>query len=215
MVPILISKDVLEPSYNDIAAAAKSLQLCPTAWPHRRQSTRLLCPWDFPGKNTGVGCHFLLHVIILLPCLFNFFAEYIIWNAGPGEAQAGIKIAGRNINNLRYADDTTLMAGSKEELKSLLMKVRGWDGWMVLPTQWTWVWASLGVSDGQGSLACCNPWSHKESDTTDQLNCTDNDKIHSMKPKLHLYQPNINYDPNLLWNIKYAILKKSKYNLLI
>ena len=54
-----------------------------------------------------------------------------------------------------------------------------------------------------------------ESDTTDQLNCTDNDKIHSMKPNLHLYQPNINYDPNLLWNIKYAILKKSKYNLLI
>ena len=131
MVPILINKDVLEPSYNDIAAAAKSLQLCPTAWPHRRQSTRLLCPWDFPGKNTGVGCHFLLHVIILLPCLFNFFAEYFIWNAGPGEAQAGIKIAGRNINNLRYADDTTLMAGSKEELKSLLMKVRGWEmvGW--------------------------------------------------------------------------------------
>ena len=60
----------------------------------------------------------------LSPCLFKFFAEYIIWNAGPGEAQAGIRIAGRNINNLRYADNTTLMAQSKEELKSLLMKVR-------------------------------------------------------------------------------------------
>ena len=60
----------------------------------------------------------------LSPCLFKFFAEYIIWNAGPGEAQAGIRIAGRNINNLRYADDSTLMAESKEELNSLLMKVK-------------------------------------------------------------------------------------------
>ena len=58
------------------------------------------------------------------PCLFNFCAEYIIRNAGLDEAQAGIKIAGRNISNLRYADDTTLMAESKEELKSLLMKVK-------------------------------------------------------------------------------------------
>ena len=57
------------------------------------------------------------------PCLFNFYAEYIIRNAGLEEAQVGIKIAGRNINNLRYADDTTLMAESEEELKSLLMKV--------------------------------------------------------------------------------------------
>ena len=58
------------------------------------------------------------------PCLFNFYAEYLMRNAGLEEAQAGIKIAGRNINNLRYADDTTLMAESKEELKSLLMKVK-------------------------------------------------------------------------------------------
>ena len=58
------------------------------------------------------------------PCLFNFYAEYIIRNAGLEEAQAGIKIAGRNINNLRYADVTTLMAESEEELKSLLMKVK-------------------------------------------------------------------------------------------
>ena len=61
---------------------------------------------------------------ILLPCLFNFYAEYIMRKAGLDEAQAGIKIAGRNINNLRYAGDTTLMAESKEELKSLLMKVK-------------------------------------------------------------------------------------------
>ena len=58
------------------------------------------------------------------PCLFNFYAEYIIRNAGLEEAQDGIKIAGRNINTLRYADDTTLMAESKEQLKSLLMKVK-------------------------------------------------------------------------------------------
>ena len=58
------------------------------------------------------------------PCLFKFYAEYIMRNAGLKEAQAGIKIAGRNINTLRYADDTTLMAESEEELKSLLMKVK-------------------------------------------------------------------------------------------
>ena len=58
------------------------------------------------------------------PWLFNFYAEYIMWNAGLDEAQAGNKIAGRNINNLRYADDTTLMAESEEELKSLLMKMK-------------------------------------------------------------------------------------------
>ena len=60
----------------------------------------------------------------MLPCLFNFYAEYIIRNAGLEEAQVGIKIAGRNINNLRYTDDTTLLAESEEELKSLLMKVK-------------------------------------------------------------------------------------------
>ena len=63
-------------------------------------------------------------VCILSPCLFNFYAEYIMRNAGLEEAEAGIKIARRNINNLRYADDTTLMAESEEELKSLLMKVK-------------------------------------------------------------------------------------------
>ena len=62
------------------------------------------------------------------PCLFNLYAEYIIQNAGQDEAQAGVKIAGRNINNLRYADDTTLMAESEEELKSPLMKVKEESG---------------------------------------------------------------------------------------
>ena len=61
---------------------------------------------------------------ILSPCLFNLYAEYIMQNAGLDEAQAGIKITGRNVNNLRYADDTTLKAESKEELKNLLMKVK-------------------------------------------------------------------------------------------
>ena len=81
----------------------------------------------FPRQEYEVGCHFLLQVYcicILSPCLFNFYAEYIMKNAGLEEAQAGIKIAGRNINNLRYADDITLTAESEEELKSLLMKVK-------------------------------------------------------------------------------------------
>ena len=68
-------------------------------------------------KGVHQGC-------ILSPCLFNLYAEYIMRNTGLDEAQAGIKIARRNINNLRYADDTTLMAESEEELKSLLMKVK-------------------------------------------------------------------------------------------
>ena len=72
--------------------------------------------WFKIGKGVRHGC-------ILSPCLFNFYAEDIMQNAGLDEAQAGIKIVGRNINNLRYADDTTLMAESEEELKSLLMKV--------------------------------------------------------------------------------------------
>ena len=66
----------------------------------------------------------VLQGYILSPCLFNLYAEYIMGNAGLDEAQAGLKIAGRNINNLRYADDTTLMAESEEELKSLVMKVK-------------------------------------------------------------------------------------------
>ena len=73
--------------------------------------------WFQIRKGVHQGC-------ILSPCLFNLYAEYIMQNARMDEAQVGIKIAGRNINNLRYADDTTLMAESEEELKSLLMKVR-------------------------------------------------------------------------------------------
>ena len=84
---------------------------------------------------------------ILLPCLFNLYGEYIIWNAGLDEAQAGIKISRRNIKNLRYTDDTTIMVESEEELKSLLMKVKEesenvglklniqkWRSWHLVPS---------------------------------------------------------------------------------
>ena len=93
----------------------------------RKQQLELVMeqPWLFQigadwfqiGKGVHQGC-------IFSPCLFNLYAEYIMRNAGMDEAQAGIKIARRNINNLRYADDTTLMKESEEELKSLLMKVK-------------------------------------------------------------------------------------------
>ena len=73
--------------------------------------------WFQIGKGACQGC-------ILSPCLFNLYADYIMRNAGLDEAQAGIKIARRNINNLRYADDTTLMAESEEELRSILMKMK-------------------------------------------------------------------------------------------
>ena len=73
--------------------------------------------WFQIGKRVCQGC-------IVSPCLFNLYAQYIMWNAGLDEAHTAIKIAGRNINNLRYADDTTLVAESGEELKSLLMKVK-------------------------------------------------------------------------------------------
>ena len=79
--------------------------------------TRHGTDWFQIGKEVQQGC-------ILSSCLFNLYEEYIMRNAGLDEAQAGIQIAGRNINNLRYSDDTTLMAESEEELKSLLMKVK-------------------------------------------------------------------------------------------
>ena len=77
----------------------------------------MLKEYIYVGKGVHQGC-------ILSLCLFNFYAEYIMQNDGLDEAQTGTKIAGRNINNIIYADDTTLMAKSKEELKSLLMKVK-------------------------------------------------------------------------------------------
>ena len=78
---------------------------------------KTLISWSALDKNLKAG-------YILSPCLFNLYAEYIMRNAGLDEVQAGIKIVRRNINNHRYTDDTTLMAGSKEELKSLLVKMK-------------------------------------------------------------------------------------------
>ena len=82
-----------------------------------QEATIITTDWFQIREGACQGC-------ILPPCLFNLHAEHIMRNAGLDEAQAGIKIAGRNINNLRYADDTTLMAESEEELKSLLMEVK-------------------------------------------------------------------------------------------
>ena len=127
--------------------------------------------WFQMGIGVPQGC-------ILSPCLSNFYTEYITRNTGLEEAQAGIKIARRNINNLRYADDTTLMAESEEELKSLLMKVKEESEKVGLKLNiqktnimgfgWT-----PGVGDGQGGLECCGSWGRKESDMTEQLNWTE------------------------------------------
>ena len=92
--------------------------------------------WFQIGKGVCQGC-------ISSPCLFNFYAEYIIRNAGLAEAQAGIEIARRNVNNFRYTDDTTLMAESEEKLKSLLMKVKEeWKTGLKLNIQKTEIMAS-------------------------------------------------------------------------
>ena len=96
----------------------------PVSWETCRQVKKEQLELDMEqliGSKTGKGEH---QGYILSPCLFNFYAEYIMWNARLDEAEAGIKTARRNINNLRYTDDTTLMAESEEELKSLLVKVK-------------------------------------------------------------------------------------------
>ena len=98
--------------------------------------------WFQIGKGVRQGC-------ILSPCLFNLYAEYVMRNAGLEETQAGIKIAGRNINNLRYADDTTLMAESEEELKSLLVKVESEKVGLKLNIQKTKIMASGPITSWQ------------------------------------------------------------------
>ena len=120
--------------------------------------------WFQIGKGVCQGC-------TLLPCLFNFYAEYIMRNTGLEEAQAGINIAERNINNLRYADDTTLMAES-EELKSLLMKVKEESEkvGLKLNIQKTKIMASSPFTSWEiyegGSLVCYIPWDCKGLDMT-------------------------------------------------
>ena len=98
--------------------------------------------WFQIGKGVCQGC-------ILSPCLFNLYAEYIMRNTGLDETQAGIKIAGRNINNLRYADDTTLMAEREEELKSLLMKEESEKVGLKLSIQKTKITASGPITSWQ------------------------------------------------------------------
>ena len=98
--------------------------------------------WFQIGKGVHQGC-------ILSPCSFNFYAEYIMRNAGLDEAPAGIKIVGSNINNLRYADDTTLMAESEEELKNLLMKVKEEKAGLKLNIQETKITASGPITSWQ------------------------------------------------------------------
>ena len=107
--------------------------------------------WFQIGKGAHQGC-------ILSPCLFNFYAEYFMRNAGLEEAQAGIKIAGRNINNHRYADDTTLMAESEEELKSLFMKVKEESEKVGLTFRKLRSW-HLVPSLEEFSTVCCDPHS--------------------------------------------------------
>ena len=98
----------------------------PASWETRMQDKKQQLELDMEQWiGSKLGKKYIKAVYcILSPCLFNFYAEYIMRNAGLGEAQAGIKIAGRNINNLRYTDDTTLMAESEEKLKSFLRKVK-------------------------------------------------------------------------------------------
>ena len=101
------------------------------------------------GQGTTDGFQIRKGVYILSPGLFNLYAEYIMRNTGLEEAQARIKIARRNINNLRYADDTTLMAESEEELKSLLMKVKEWKSWLKFNIQKTKIMASSPITSWQ------------------------------------------------------------------
>ena len=119
------------------------------------------------GNGVRQGC-------ILSPCLFNLYAEYIMWNARLDEAKAGIKIDGRNTNNLRYAGDTTLMAESKEKLKGLLMKMKGeWKSWLKAQHSenkdhgiWshhfmTSRWGNNGNGDKLYFVGLQNHWSHE------------------------------------------------------
>ena len=108
----------MEYSERDGNTRPPDLTLEKCVWRPAVRSGHGTTDWFQIGKGVRQGC-------ILSPCLFNFYAEYIMRNAGLEKAQAGIKIARRNINNLRYADDPILKAESEEELKHLLMKVRG------------------------------------------------------------------------------------------
>ena len=138
--------------------------------------------WFQIGKGVCQGC-------ILSPCLFNLYVEYIMRKAGLEEAQSGIKIARRNINNLRYADDTTLMAESEEELKSLLMKVKEESEkvGLKLNTQKTKIMASGPITsweiDGE-TVETVSDFIFLGSQITAGCDCNHEIKRHSLEEKL-------------------------------
>ena len=138
--------------------------------------------WFQIGKGVRQGC-------ILSPCLFNLHAEYIMRNVGLEEAQAGIKIAGRNINNLRYVDDTTLTAESEEEIKSLLMKVKEESQKVVfkLNIQKTKIMASSPITswkiDGE-TMETAAAFIFLDSKITADGDCSHEIKRHSLERKL-------------------------------
>ena len=136
--------------------------------------------WFQIGKGVCQGC-------IFSPCLFNLYAEYIMRNAGLDEAPAGIKIAGRNINNLRYADDTTLMAESKEEVKSLLMKEESEKAGLKLNIQKTKIMASCPITsweiDGE-TVETVTDFIFWDSKITVDGDCSHEIKRHSLEEKL-------------------------------
>ena len=138
--------------------------------------------WFKARKRVHQGC-------ILSPCLFNLHAEYIMRNAGLDEAQAGIKIARRNVNNLRYADDTTLMAESKEELKSLLMKLKeeSEKAGLKFNIQKTKIIASGPITSWQtdgGTMETVRDFLFLGSKITADGDCSHEIKRHSLKEKL-------------------------------
>ena len=136
--------------------------------------------WFQIGKGVRQGC-------ILSPCLFNFYAEYIMRNSGLQEAQAGIKIAGRNINNFRYADDSTLMAESEEGLKSFLMKVESEKVGLKLNIQKTRIMASGPITswqiDGE-TVESMADFILLGSKITEDGDCSHEIKRHSLEGKL-------------------------------
>ena len=135
--------------------------------------------WFQIGKGVRQGC-------ILSPCLFNLYAEYIIRNAGLEETQAGIKIARRNINNLRYADDTTVMTESEEKLKSLLMKVKEEreEVGLKLNIQKTKIMASGPITSWQLDGETVSDFIFLGSKITADGDCSHEIKRHSLEGKL-------------------------------
>ena len=121
--PLCGSQQTVENSSWDGNTRSPDLPPEKLVWRSRSNGQNWTCNWFQIGKGVRQGC-------VLSPSLFNLYTDYIMRNARLDKAQAGIKIARRNINNLRYADDTTLMSESQEELKSLFVNVKEWKSWL-------------------------------------------------------------------------------------